>query len=455
MPSGDALPSPGEVFAGKYRIERILGRGGMGVVLGAHHLHLDERVAIKFLLPELSDDGALVARFLREGRASIKIRSEHVARVLDVETLPGGTPYMVMEYLDGFDLGDRLEKEGKLPIVATCDYVLQALEALAEAHTLGMVHRDLKPSNLFVVRLADETPCVKLLDFGITKHACGATGGDLGMTNADAVMGSPRYMAPEQMRSSRAVDSRADIWSIGIILHELLSGAPPFDGDTLPDLLVKVLEDAPAPLRPGCPDAPPALERVVARCLEKDPSRRYADVGELARELAPFGSPAAHASAEKVTRVLAARRGAVLGAGPTAAAASPAVTARAWVKTGQAATGSRRAVVGSMGLVVLLAALALWRGAVGRLPWRPAGGPGAIAVTATAPSAPPVAEGASSPPPPAPRTPPSASSLAAVAAPSAAPQGFAKLPRHKPGSPLRGKPAPSAALGNDLFEGRQ
>jgi serine/threonine protein kinase len=269
MANADQIPVVDDVLADKYRIERELGRGGMGIVLSAMHIQLEERVAIKFLLPDLSHDPALVARFLREGRAAIKIRSEHVVRVRDVATLPGGTPYLVMEYLQGKNFEELLEAQGRLPTELAVDHLLQATEALAEAHALGMVHRDLKPANLFLAHRADGSPCVKVLDFGITKVTESAGAVNFDTTKTSIVMGSPRYMSPEQMRSSRTIDARADIWALGVILHELVTGAAPFDGTTMPDLLAAILQDPPPPLRLHRPDAPQELEAIVAKCLEK------------------------------------------------------------------------------------------------------------------------------------------------------------------------------------------
>jgi len=309
MANADRIPVVDDVLADKYRIERELGRGGMGVVLSATHLQLEERVAIKFLLPQLADDPAIVARFLREGRAAIKIRSEHVVRVRDVATLPGGTPYLVMEHLLGRNFEELLEDQGRLPPELAVDHVLQATEALAEAHALGMVHRDLKPANLFLAHRADGSPCVKVLDFGITKGVDAQEAVNLDSTKSSIVMGSPRYMSPEQMRSMRTIDARADIWALGVILHELITGIAPFDGATMPDLLAAILQDPAPPLRKHRPDAPHGLEAIVARCLEKDPSARYADVAELTQALAPFGSASARVSAERVSRVLWPRAG--------------------------------------------------------------------------------------------------------------------------------------------------
>src|ERR1035438_260490 len=304
MANADLIPAVGEVLADKYRIERVLGQGGMGIVLAAMHLNLDERVAIKFLLPELAHDPALVTRFLREGRAAIKIRSEHVVRVLDVATLLGGTPYMVMEYLHGRNFEELREEEGRLSAEVAVDHVLQATEALAEAHALGMVHRDLKPANLFLAHRADGSPSVKVLDFGITKVTDAKNVVPFNVTKTSVVMGSPRYMSPEQMRSTRAIDARADIWALGVILQELVTGVAPFDGTTMPDLVAAILHDPPPPLRQLRPDAPEGLERVIGKCLEKEPSARYADVAELTEALAPFGTASARLSADRVSRVI-------------------------------------------------------------------------------------------------------------------------------------------------------
>jgi serine/threonine-protein kinase len=298
----ERVPKPGDVLLGKYRVERVIGVGGMGAVVAARHLQLDERVAVKVLLPQMLANDELVQRFLREARLAIKIRSEHCVRVLDVGTLETGVPYMVMEYLEGEDLAAIVEKHRPLPIAATVDWVLQAGEALAEAHALGIVHRDLKPANLFLTRRADGTPCVKVLDFGISKQT--ASGADAGVTTTQAVLGSPRYMSPEQMRSTRDVDVRADVWALGAVVHELVAGQPPFDAETMTALCAAILQDPPRPIRSTRVDVPPQLEAVVANALEKDRDRRFPNIGQFAAALAPFGSPSARASAERIARVL-------------------------------------------------------------------------------------------------------------------------------------------------------
>jgi tRNA A-37 threonylcarbamoyl transferase component Bud32 len=297
------LSQPGAVILGKYRVEHVLGIGGMGAVVAARHLHLDERIAIKVLLPAMLQHEEIVQRFLREARSAIKIRSEHCVRVLDVGTLESGAPYMVMEYLDGQDLASRIERQGPLPIHEAVDLVTQACEALAEAHAIGIIHRDLKPANLFLTKRADGTASVKVLDFGISKQT-GVGGVDMGVTKTQAVLGSPRYMSPEQMRSTKDTDARADVWAMGAVLHELIGGHPPFDAETMTALCAMILQDPPRALRPLRPDLPPQLEAAVMGALVKERDRRYANIAQFAAAIAPFGTPSARASAERAARVL-------------------------------------------------------------------------------------------------------------------------------------------------------
>jgi serine/threonine protein kinase len=274
---------PGSVLAGKYRVERLLGEGGMGWVVLATHLQLDQRIALKFMhSTQASASPEAVTRFLREARAAARIQSEHVARVSDVGTLDNGAPYLVMEYLEGQDLDSLLGARGSLPVDLAIDYAMQGCEGLAEAHAAGIVHRDLKPANLFLARRSDGSVRVKLLDFGISKMSATPGGLDGGMTNTQALMGSPLYMAPEQMRSTKNVDLRADIWSMGVIVYEMLAGKSPFGGDTLPEICARILAEPPAPLRARKPEVPPALEAAVMRCLEKEASERFPDVAALA-----------------------------------------------------------------------------------------------------------------------------------------------------------------------------
>ena len=322
----EGIPRPGDVLAGRFRVERVLGVGGMGVVVAAHHLQLDRRVALKFLLPEVAKQENVVTRFAREARAAARIQSEHVARVLDVGVLEDGRPYLVMEYLEGRDLEAEVQARGPLPVASSVDWVLEACEALAEAHAAGIVHRDLKPANLFLTRRADGSALVKVLDFGISKNTLLEASGQSGpaLTQTFAQLGSPRYMSPEQLRSSKDVDARADIWALGLILHELLTGDTAFDGTTLPELHVAILTHAPRPVRSLRPDVPVELEAAISHCLEKDPARRFPTVAELARAIVPFGTMQAQLSAERIARVLGAPPIAPAAADRGAAAAAPA-----------------------------------------------------------------------------------------------------------------------------------
>lgn len=300
------LPAEGDVFAGKYRIGSILGIGGMAAVMEAKHLGFDETVALKTLLPDCNSDPEVVRRFLQEGRAAIKIRSEHVVRMLDVG-VASGRAYLVMEYLDGRDFKGLLRKMGPLPPPMAIDLLLQACEAIGEAHALGIIHRDLKPANLFLTHRPDGTACVKVLDFGISKvprEVSGALLPDLRPTLPSVVMGSPQYMSPEQMASAAAADQQSDIWSLGAILYELLTGRIAFDGATTAEICARVLKGAPTPLQEIRPEVSREVVEIVSKCLEKARARRYANVAELARALAPCGSPDARSSAETIARII-------------------------------------------------------------------------------------------------------------------------------------------------------
>jgi len=293
----------GDIIAGKYRVDRILGSGGMGVVVAARHLGLDELVAIKLLLPEALADTDTVRRFEREARAAVKIKSEHVARIIDVGTLPDGAPFIVMEYLRGEDLAARVARTGPLAVADAIELILQACEAMAEAHALGIVHRDLKPANLFCVRGADGRLSIKVLDFGISKFTrANADNSAFGVTKTSAVVGSPFYMSPEQMQSPRTVDARTDVWAMGIILFQLLTGDVPFAGETFPQICVNVATQPAPSLRRLRANVPVGLEAVALRCLEKDPSKRYPSVAALAAALGPFGSRRAQVSLERIAR---------------------------------------------------------------------------------------------------------------------------------------------------------
>jgi len=287
-PSPDDPVKPGDVLSGKFRVERLLGVGGMGVVVAATHLQLGQLVALKFMLKAALQYPDNVARFEREARAAVRLRSDHVAKVTDVGRLDDGAPYMVMEFLEGQDLDSYLRRNSPIPVQTAVDFLLQACEAIAEAHSLGIVHRDLKPKNLFLTQRLNGEPLVKVLDFGVSK-VIGAEG-DFSLTATTQVLGSPSYMSPEQLRASRDVDQRTDIWALGAILYELLTGSVPFPASTLTQLTAMVISEEPRPLESLRQDLPPELRAIVLRCLEKKVDARFGSVADFAAALAPFGS---------------------------------------------------------------------------------------------------------------------------------------------------------------------
>ena len=300
----DSPVTEGQILAGKYRVERVLGSGGMGVVVAAWHLELEQRVAVKFLHPLALERADTAERFRREARSAAKIRSEHVARVIDVGIMEGNVPYMVMEYLEGHDVSEEMAKVGMLPIADAIDFVLQAIEALAEAHAAGIVHRDLKPANLFIATRADGTRIVKVLDFGISKSLLGGSVAELSLTRTSTLIGSPLYMSPEQMRSAKDVDTRTDIWSLGVIMYEMITGQPPYTGDSIPALCASLLGDTPPSMQSLRPDVPIELENIIMCCLAKDRQQRFGTVSELARALASFGSLSSQLHVDRASRVL-------------------------------------------------------------------------------------------------------------------------------------------------------
>jgi serine/threonine-protein kinase len=301
--SAATVARAGDVINGKYRVDSVLGSGGMAVVLGAFHLQLLQPVALKFLRPDVASCDVTRARFHREARALGQIESEHVARIMDVEALSDGTPFLVLEYLTGHDLGEELNRRGAFEPSEAVDLVLQACEAMAEAHAAGIIHRDLKPDNLFLAERADGSRIVKVIDFGISKVTTGSGAyslRDSAVTRTTNVVGSPMYMSPEQLRSARTVDARSDVWSLGATLYELLSCRTPFVNGTVPEVCAAVLKDPIVPLLQRKPDLPPQLVAAVERALEKDPDSRYRDVVSFAQAIAPF---AAAFSSERVARI--------------------------------------------------------------------------------------------------------------------------------------------------------
>jgi eukaryotic-like serine/threonine-protein kinase len=295
------IPAPGELIGEKYRVVGLLGVGGMGAVVTATQLDLGRRVAIKLMPPRAARRPAAVERFLREARAASAIENDHVVRVFDVGKSATGTPFMVMEHLDGVTLGTLVARRGPLPVAEAIDIVLQTSIAVAECHARGIVHRDLKPDNVMVLERPGQRGFVKVLDFGVSKADWLEADAELGrLTHTMEMLGTPTYMSPEQVRSSKSVDPRTDIWAIGVLLYELLSGRPPFSAGSVPALSAMIVSDDPAPLVAQRSDVSLELERVIRRCLEKLPGRRPASVAELTELLLPFASSASLGWVERI-----------------------------------------------------------------------------------------------------------------------------------------------------------
>jgi len=446
---------PGEILAGKYRIDRVLGAGGMGVVVAATHLELNDRVAVKFLLPHALVNEEATRRFVREARAAVRIKSEHVARVIDVGRLENGAPYMVMEYLEGHDLSRHYSPE-PLPVDVAVDYVLQACDAMAEAHVAGIIHRDLKPANLFRTERADGSAVVKVLDFGISKVADPSIS-DAALTRTSTAMGSPLYMSPEQLRSAKDVDVRADIWSMGAILYELLGAQTPFTGESYPELCAEILGNPPRSLAQVRPDLPEGLEAVVLRCLEKNPDARFQNVAELANALLPYAPEHARPHAERARRVLA-RAGMssipdIEDRPPGASAPPPAPspntsvgrTAAAWTETGKPEQPkSKLSLWIGVALAIGLAAVGAY--ALGsRAPSaEPANAAPSAVDTTTAPATttPPPVEPEPSVTPLASAEPPPSASTSAAPEPKAATRTTKTEPKRTQPEPKEAKPEP-------------
>lgn len=282
------VPDVGTLLLGKYRVEDLLGVGGMGSVVAARHEHLDERVALKLLHSVFASDPEVRKRFKREGPAAFKLRSEHVCRVFDAGELDDGTPFIAMELLEGETLSRVLEERKKLPLGEAIDIALHICEGLADAHANGVVHRDFKPSNLILTRRRDGSVCAKVIDFGISKMELAG----VEMTHTFGFLGSPSYAAPEQLVSSKAATSRVDIWAVGIVLYYMLMGEHPFRvaGETFAVIATMITHDDPKPVCARDPSIPREVEAAIYRCLEKDPAHRWNDLRELAAVLAPFSS---------------------------------------------------------------------------------------------------------------------------------------------------------------------
>jgi eukaryotic-like serine/threonine-protein kinase len=302
-PSEEHVPA-GEILAGKYRAERVMGAGGMGIVVEVTHVESGEKFALKFLRPSVARNSSAAARFLREAKAGKRIQSPHVVTISDVGELASGSPYLVMEFLEGSSLEERLLGDKSLPLDEACDLALQVCEGLAAAHRTGVIHRDIKPANLFLTRGLDETELLKIVDFGISKILDPDDPADQHLTRTQTSIGSPLYMSPEQMRSARTADARADQWSLGVVLYRMATGHLPFDGKSLPRLCVQVLEGDFVPVANRCPDLPPEFAPAVERCLRVRPDDRYADIADFAAAIVPFASPIGQRRAEHCREIL-------------------------------------------------------------------------------------------------------------------------------------------------------
>jgi tRNA A-37 threonylcarbamoyl transferase component Bud32 len=444
-----ALPVAGAVIAGKYRIVRVLGEGGMGIVYEGVHERLAQRVAVKVLRPEIIDHGDLLVRFSREAKAAGQLRSRHAARVLDVDATAEGLPFMVMELLEGNDLDREIEQRGPLPVVEAVGYVIEACRAMVEAHGRGIIHRDLKPSNLFLATEHGER-VVKVLDFGISRIDQDDA---VRVTSTAVTMGTPLYMSPEQIRSTKTVDARTDIWSLSIILYEALAGRAPFEGSAVA-VGAAIVADPVPPLRALRPDVPEALASVIAMGLSKNPADRHADVTAMIAALAPFAAPGAADSSPRL--VVDAPSGRLL-LGDDAGVASRHVGVAATVAAPPpiAAVRSRRGPVVLAAIVVLalvtVSAGALFLATRARAPGRaivpmadtftpPSSASSAAAGTSAVPApgvVPSTAQAASAPA--SASSAPAAEDVAASASASVAPRPSTRPPRPPPRPP-----APSA-----------
>ena len=304
-PRRDDLVREGEVLAGKYRVERIPGRNGLGVLVQVRHVELGQEVTLKFLVPDACIYPEFVQRFIREARAAVKIQGEHVARVTDVGRLESGAPYMVREFLRGPDLAEVVKVRGALPFSEACDYIIQAAEAVAEGHALGIAHRNLRPTTLVVTRRTDGAPLVKVFDFAATEalHVEPFTKRSVSLVGSSALMASLPYLSPEQVRDPHGVDFRADVYALGAVLYELLAGVPPFEAESAPALLAMVAADLPTSLGTLRPDLPPRLEQVVMRCLAKSRDQRFDNIAELSLALRPYTSGESTGSIDRIVRL--------------------------------------------------------------------------------------------------------------------------------------------------------
>jgi serine/threonine-protein kinase len=300
-PTDDRSSLVGTLIAGKYRVDRVLGSGGMGVVVQATHVALNQCVAIKLIRDDVARSPELIARFMREARAAAQLPPEHIARVTDVGQTEVGEPFLVMELLAGRDLDAELEARGPLPIEEAVSYILQACEGVAEAHAAGLVHRDLKPANLFIDTRRVAGPVIKVLDFGLSKSYDPKSDK---LTQTSSSFGTPGYMAPEQIRSAKYAEPRSDQHALAMILFELLTGEMAYSAKNITALLISICTTPPPHARALRLDVPKGLDAAILRALAKRPEDRFADLAGFAAAIAPFGGPTGPAIAQRIARIL-------------------------------------------------------------------------------------------------------------------------------------------------------
>lgn len=355
---------PGELIGQRYRVERALGRGGMGIVIEAVHVDLGERYAVKVLLPDLSSDKEIVERFLQEARTSAKLKSPHIARVFDFGVRENGSAYLVMEYLEGLTLGDKLGAEGPLDVSEAATILYQVCMGLEDAHGARLVHRDIKPDNIFIEHTRDGKVSVKVLDFGISKKLDESEA--MRLTKTGAVFGSPLYMSPEQLRASGAVDERSDLWAVGAVLYEALTGSPPFTALTMTDLVLQISQDTPADPRTLRADIPEGLAELTLACLAKRSSDRPTTASEVAAHLEPFIRHAGQRSSARISQPL--RRMRPLDGSTTTISEAPSGSGDHVALAGtlpRVEKGARRAPRRANTLIAVTAGLFLLGGAIG------------------------------------------------------------------------------------------
>ncbi len=369
---------PGEVLDGKYRIVRQIGAGGMGAVFEGEATRIHRRVAIKVLLVD-SSNREMAVRFQLEAQAAGRIGSPHIVDVLDLGELPDGAHYMVMEYLDGDSLRKRIADRAPMPPAELYPILEQLLAGVAAAHQAGVVHRDLKPDNVFLVRQSNGPDFVKLLDFGISKFSGGYSGDALSLTRTGAVMGTPYYLAPEQANGSKAIDHRTDLFTLGVIFYECLTGTVPFSADTFNELLFRIVLEPPAPLRERAPLVDPAFAALIERSMQKDPNQRFQSALEMkeafdawARDAGLVHGFAGTASRANVSAALAAQQGpTLLSKGTDGAPPADSKTLEAWAKSGTRSEGqsaleepqqgrSRRLAVAALGALGIVGVASAW-----------------------------------------------------------------------------------------------